>query len=107
MTTGILRPLSTGEVLDTSAALYRRKFAQLVTVALITQALPLLWSIYYTTGLQSPSAPQLSSLPLFAISTLVSIALSSLGTATSTFIVAESYLGRDIGTGEAFRRALP
>src|SRR5215211_4173917 len=107
MTTGMLRPLSTGEVLDASAALYRRKFAQLMTVALITQALPLLWGIYYTNRVQSGAVLGLSSLSLFAISMLLSIALGSLGTAASTFIVAESYLGRDISTGEAFRRALP
>ena len=107
MTTGMLRPLSTGEVLDTSAGLYRRKFPQLMTVALITQASPLLWSIYYTIRIQSGSVFGLSSFPLFIISTLLSIALGSLGTATSTFIVAESYLGREISTGDAFGRAMP
>jgi hypothetical protein len=107
MTIGMLRPLSIGEVLDTSAGLYRRKFAQLMTVALITQAIPLLWSIYYTIRIQSGTVFGLSSFPLFIISALLSIALGSLGTATSTFIVAESYLGREISTGEAFSRALP
>jgi hypothetical protein len=89
-------------LLDTSFGLYRRQFVPLVFVALATQTIPLALGIYVEASgglLEHPVA--------WVVSILASIALGQLGIATSTFIVAESYLGGSITPNEAFSRAQP
>ena len=46
MTPPILRPLTVGEILDTSFALYRRHFGALATVSLICTGLPLILRLF-------------------------------------------------------------
>ena len=41
-----LRPLTVGEILDTSFSLYRRHFAALATVALVCTGLPLILRLF-------------------------------------------------------------
>ena len=46
MTPPTLRPLTVGEILDTSFSLYRRHFAALATVALVCAGLPLILRLF-------------------------------------------------------------
>jgi hypothetical protein len=102
MTPAMLRPLTTGEVLDTAFSLYRESFVALLTVSLATQFLPLAISGYVeTTGgfLVNPG--------LWFVAAVLGFIAGAIGTAAATFIVSDSYLGHQITTGEAFARATP
>ncbi|MCC6316943.1 MAG: hypothetical protein IT361_04550 [Gemmatimonadaceae bacterium] len=97
-----LRPMSLGDLLDASFSLYRRQLVPLVFVALATQAIPLALSLYVEAGggmLEHPFA--------WFVAMLASIVLGQLGIATSTFMVAEAYLGGSITPSDAFQRAQP
>ena len=100
MSSVMLRSLSLGEALDTSLTLYRRLFSQLLGVSLATQAVPLaLLTFINTKG-------YLFILWYLTLAYVVlSIVLSALGTAASTFIVSEYYLGRSISTVSALTTA--
>lgn len=94
--------MSLGDLLDASFGLYRRQFVPLIFVALATQTIPLALGLYVEASggmLEHPIA--------WFVSVLASIALGQLGIATSTFIVAETYLGGSITPNEAFSRAQP
>ena len=73
MTPPNLRPLSVGEILDTSFSLYRRHFGALATVSLICTGLPLVLRLFveaagasavslFSTGISSRSGFSSSSL---------------------------------------------
>lgn len=97
-----LRPMSLGDLLDASFSMYRSQFVPLIFVALATQTIPLALALYVEASggmLEHPFA--------WFVSTLASLALGQLGIATSTFIVAETYLGGSITPNEAFSRAQP
>lgn len=97
-----LRPMSLGDLLDASFGVYRRQFVPLIFVALATQTIPLALRFYVEASggmIEHPIA--------WFISVLAAIVLGQLGVATSTFIVAESYLGGSITPNEAFSRAQP
>ena len=97
-----LRPLSVGEVLDTTVGVYRRAFVPLLLVAVVTQGIPLLWGAYVD------SRDAFSERPVLLIARLLTIViLGSIGSAASTFIVAETYLGRSLTMSEALERSLP
>ena len=100
MTTPTLRPLSLGEVLDASLALYRRLFTQLLGVSFATQGVPLLLA-----ALLEAAGGLLLHPGLYAVQFLIQVVLGALGTAASTFIVSEHYLGRSIGTRQALQTA--
>jgi hypothetical protein len=102
MTPPILRPLTTGEVLDTSFSLYRESFIPLLTVSVITQFLPLAISGYVEASGGFAANPG-----LWLTGTIISLITGAIGTAAATFIVSDSYLGKHITTGEAFARATP
>ncbi len=102
MTPPILRPLSVGEILDTSFSLYRRHFGALVTVALVCTGIPLLLRLFL-----EASGGLLTSVPLFLLYLISLVVLSLVATGATVFIVAESYLGRPITAGEALSRATP
>jgi hypothetical protein len=102
MTGPVLRPLSMGEILDVSFGMYRALFTQLLTVTIVTQALPLVLSVY----VQS-SGGMLAHPLLYFGALLLNIVLSALASAASTFIISENYMGRRITAGEAFNRAMP
>lgn len=98
----MLRPLTVGEILDTSFSLYRRHFAALATVALICTGVPLVLRLFLEAagGIFSNLTLGL----LYGISLLV---LNLVATGATVFIVSESYLGRPISAREALDRATP
>ncbi|HTS87380.1 MAG TPA: YciC family protein [Gemmatimonadales bacterium] len=98
----VLRPLSLGEILDVSFGLYRNLFLPLVVVALVTRAVPLAVSVY----VQS-SGGMFTNLPLYLGSVILDVVLAAIAAAASTFIVSESYMGRRLTAGDAFRRSTP
>jgi hypothetical protein len=102
MTFPALRPLSVGEILDTSFGLYRRHFLSLATIVMVSTGAPLLLNLY----LQSAGGMFANPL-LTVIYLLCYIALSSLGAAATVFLISEGYLGRELSAGAALSRATP
>ncbi len=100
MSTLVLRPLSLGEVLDASLAVYRRLFVQLLGVSFATQAIPLALGAYI-----EGAGGVLVHPAFWMVQTVFAIVAGALGTATSTFIVSEYYLGRTTPTVAALGRA--
>ena len=101
MTVSLLRPLSLGEALDTSLTLYRRLFPQLLGISFVTQGLPLALSVY----VESAGGVFLHA-GLALVQVLLAFILAAIGTAASTFVVSEHYLGRMIDSGSALRNAV-
>lgn len=102
MTPPVLRPLSLGEILDVSFGLYRALFVPLLLVAIASQGLPMILSIYVqAAGLQGISIALTLGVLLF------SVIGSALASAASTFILSEQYMGRAITAGDALARAWP
>ncbi len=98
----VLRPLSLGEVLDTSFGIYRTLFAPLLVVSAFTQAIPLALSVFVEAAggmLQQPA--------LWVLSIGLAVVFGAVGTAASTFLVAETYLGTGLSWQEAFQRSTP
>lgn len=102
MTGPVLRPLSMGEILDVSFGMYRALFAPLLIVTLATQALPLVLSVYVQSAGGMVSQPI-----LYLLSVILSVVLSALAQAASTFVISENYMGRRITAQEAFARSMP
>jgi len=98
----MLRPLTVGEILDTSFSLYRRHFAALATVALVCTGIPLVLRMFL-----EASGGFLVNLALGALYALSLVVLNLVATAATVFIVSESYLGRPLSAWEALRRATP
>ena len=101
MAAPVLRPLSTGEVLDVSFGLYRALFVPLVIVALVTRALPAIMGIY----LQAVGGLTQHWM-LFLAQLFISVFLSAIGVAATTHIVAGAYLGTDVSANDALRQAV-
>ena len=102
MTPPSLRPLSVGEILDVSFALYRRHFGPLAAIAVACSAAPFLVGLYL-----AASGGALLNPPLLLLYLLLLVMLGTVATAATVFIVSESYLGRSLSAGEAVRRAVP
>lgn len=102
MTPPMLRPLTVGEILDTSFSLYRRHFGALATVALVCTGVPLALRLFLEAG-----GGFLANLPLAVLYTLSLVVLNLIATGATVFVVSESYLGRPISAREALRRATP
>lgn len=102
MTSPVLRPLSIGEILDLSFGMYRRHFTSLAGIVLICSGLPFLLNLY----IQWSGGVFVHAI-FWLVTVALSVVLSAIGTAAAVFVVSESYLGRDVGTGEALQRALP
>ena len=98
----MLRPLTVGEILDTSFSLYRRHFAALATVALVCTGIPLVLRMFL-----EASGGFLVNLSLGALYALSLVVLNLVATAATVFIVSESYLGRPLSAWEALQRATP
>jgi uncharacterized membrane protein len=98
----MLRPLSVGEILDTSFSLYRRHFAALATVALVCTGVPLVLRLFLET-----SGGIFSNLTLGILYAISLVVLNLVATGATVFIVSESYLGRPISAREALNRATP
>lgn len=106
MSVPTMRPLSLGEALDASLAFYRQLFVQLLGVSLAAQAIPLAYSAYLDAQTGGAAGGVVLHPVLFLVSLLIGILAGSIGTAASTLIVSESYLGRSLTTGRALRRAM-
>jgi hypothetical protein len=102
MTPPTLRPLTVGEILDTSFTLYRRHFSALATVALVCTGLPLVLRLFLEAG-----GGLMSNLLLSFLYGLSLVVLNLIATGATVFIVSESYLGRPLGAREALGRATP
>jgi hypothetical protein len=102
MTSTDLRPLSIGEILDTSFQLYRRYFVTLATIGVLCTAVPLMLDVYV-----EASGGRIAHLGLAVGSAVLLLMLNSVATAATVFVVSEGYLGREVGAGDALRRAAP
>jgi hypothetical protein len=102
MAAPVLRPLTTGEVLDVSIGLYRSLFAPLVIVALVTRVVPTVMAIYLQSAGGLLLHPWLTLLNLF-----LTLALAAVGVAASTFIVSGAYLGETVNAEQALQRTVP
>jgi hypothetical protein len=98
----MLRPLTVGEILDTSFSLYRRHFGALATVALVCTGIPLVLRMFL-----EASGGFLANLTLGILYALSLVVLNLVATAATVFIVSESYLGRPLSARDALRRATP
>lgn len=98
----VLRPLSLGEVLDTSFGIYRRLFAPLLAISVITQIIPLAIGVYV-----EAAGGMAQHLALYTLGLGLTVVLGSVGTAASTFVVADTYLGSTLSPQEAFLRSTP
>lgn len=101
MAAPVLRPLSLGEVLDVAFSLYRQHFVTLLLIALATHAIPMVLSIY--TAMSNDGGSLIMSLVTLGLTTV----LGAIGVAVTTFVVSDSYMGRQITTSDAFHRAIP
>lgn len=95
-----LRPLSTGEVLDVSFGLYRSLFFPLVVVATVSRVIPTVLGIYVNV-----SGGIFEHWVLWVLQLPLSIILSALGVAATTFIVSGAYLGEEISAEAALHAA--
>jgi uncharacterized membrane protein len=98
----MLRPLTVGEILDTSFTLYRRHFGPLATVALLCTGVPLVLRLFL-----EASGGFFLNLALGLLYVLALVVLNLLASAATVFIVSESYLGQPLGAREALRRSTP
>jgi uncharacterized membrane protein len=98
----MLRPLSVGEILDTSFSLYRRHFGALATVSLICTGLPLVLRLFI-----EAAGGMFNNIPLSLLYMLSLVVLSLVATGATVFIVSESYLGRPLSARAALNRATP
>ena len=98
----MLRPLTVGEILDTSFSLYRRHFGALATVALVCTGVPLVLRLF----LEARGGFFLN-ITLGLLYALCLVVLNLIATAATEFIVSESYLGRPLSAREALQRSTP
>lgn len=98
----VLRPLSLGEILDTSFGIYRQLFSSLLLVSVATQSVPLALGVFVQTAGGAAQQPA-----LWMLSVGLTLVLGAVGTAASTFLVAETYLGATLSAQEAFLRSTP
>ncbi len=110
MAAPVLRPLSTGEVLDVSFGLYRSLFVPLVIVAAVCRTAPLLLSLYLQPA--TVSKDPFAGLNMLAEHWMLWIVLIFLGLAASAFavaattsIVSAAYLGHVVTAAQALARA--
>jgi hypothetical protein len=105
MAAPVLRPLSTGEVLDTSFGLYRALFFPLVIVALVCRTVPDVLAIY----LQQVSGTSLFAIfdhwQLLLVHFGLGIILTVVAVAASTVLVAGAYLGTPVTAGAALLKS--
>lgn len=98
----VLRPLTLGEVLDTSFGIYRRLFLPLLVVSVATQTIPLAIGVFVE------SAGGIGQQPaLWLLSVGLAVVFGAVGSAASTFLIAETYLGESLTPQDAFLRSTP
>src|SRR5262245_60453813 len=118
-----LRPRGIGEILDTAVALYRARFRKLMLVAatvvipvqvlsalVLLSAQPESYDRLNVTGSVSPqygADSALIGLAAFLVITIVSLLSTAFVVAVCTRIVADAYIDRDSGAGDAVRAVRP
>ncbi|HRI57581.1 MAG TPA: hypothetical protein PK170_10855 [Anaerolineae bacterium] len=111
-----LRPLGVGEILDRAVRLYRRHFftfigiIALVQVPLVLAQMALNILSLQTLNRPGETSPELllaTSIGIMMLSVLGYIFVQSLGTAALTRAIADSYLGRPVSLGGAYRKIGP
>jgi hypothetical protein len=105
MAAPVLRPLSTGEVLDTSFGLYRSLFFPLVIVALVCRTVPDVLGIYLQQVSGTSAFAIFDHWQLLLAQFLLTILLNVVAVAASTVVVAGAYLGAPTTAGRALRTA--
>lgn len=102
MAAPVLRPLSTGEILDVAFGLYRRLFTPLVLIQIICQAVPFAFGLY-----AAALGPGRETIVVSSASYVLSFLLGALASGATALVISENYLGRELGAGEGIRRTLP
>lgn len=100
-----LRPLSTGEVLDTSFGLYRAQFLPLIIISLACKSAPLLLGIYLEQISGTSATAIFDHWQLFLVQFVLAILLNVVAVAATTFVVAGAYLGAPTTANDALGRA--
>jgi hypothetical protein len=99
-----LRPLSVGELLDAAFRLARHLLPVLITLQLLSAAVPLMLGLYNAAN----GTSALASLTLVNIvGVLVNIVFASLAAGAASLVISEAYLGRTLSAAEALQRAIP
>ena len=109
MTMPDLRPLSVGEILDATFAIYRRQFPRLFTIAVVTLAVPHALNAYVMGQFGAASSPD-GLVRIFAwllILMVLFAVFQAVATAATVHVVSESYLGNELTVADAFRRTGP
>ncbi len=97
-----LRPLSTGEVLDTSFSIYRRWFVPLFTIAVITRIIPVALQHRYV----DPENVAANTVAMLLIG-ILGMLLGAIGIGASTKVVSAAYLGGELGAVDALQASIP
>lgn len=105
MAAPVLRPLSTGEVLDTSFGLYRSLFIPLVIVAIVCRSVPDVLGIYLQQLSGTSPMAIFDNWPLLLLQLALAVLLNNVGVAASTLIVSGAYLGEPTTANNALPRA--
>jgi hypothetical protein len=107
-----LRPLTTSELIDRGFALYRRNFAGLLLLALLSQAPFLLVQVATnrlhlmpsTNDLLAASPAALADVRILSAIVIMALVVSFLFLVVMTFYVADGYLGKIPSLASSFRR---
>jgi len=98
-----LKPMSLGEILDTAFQVFTRNFLMLAGVGILMQAITYGLMFVMAFAVLSDGAPTLIGLILTSILGIVPLLLiTPFGTAVSTKIIADRYLGKPTSMGAAF-----
>ena len=96
----LLRPLSVGELLDLTFALYRRKFLLFVGIAAVTHGL--MTVLQESAGVAFQKAGDVASTLLVIVGLIVYFISNAVSQAATTAAVSEIYLGRNVTILESF-----
>jgi hypothetical protein len=96
----LLRPLSVGELLDLTFALYRRKFLLFVGIAAVTHGL--MTVLQESAGVAFQKAGDVASTLLVIVGLIVYFISNAVSQAATTAAVSEMYLGRNVTILESF-----
>lgn len=100
MATALMRPMSFGEILDSSLGIYRRIFGTLVAIAIVCQGIPSVLGIYLEL-----SGGVLIHPWLWLVTAVLGMVAALFTFGASLWAISEAYLGRRPGIGESIRYA--
>lgn len=104
-----LQPLSVGEILDRTFDIYRRQFWRLLTIAVVSLAIPYGLNAYVMSMANRAVTPtDFGAMFLWLFVSVMAFAVfQAVATAATVHLVSESYLSKVIGPGEALQRTVP